>query len=44
MIDNIFGRNETTAQCHVRVNDMGFGRYFCRPGFNERLHENWCMF
>ena len=32
-IDNIFGRNETTAQRHVRVNEMDFGRYFCRPGF-----------
>ena len=33
MIDNIFDRNKTTAQCHVRVNDMEFGRYFCRAGF-----------
>ena len=31
MIENIFVRNETIAQCHV--NDMEFGRYFCKSGF-----------
>ena len=32
MIDNIFDGTETTTQCHVHVNDMEFGIYFCKPG------------